>query len=202
MNNPTPDAGFTLSTAWRDAPVLQIDAGMNGRPVLKFHPNGTVEIGDGYTPQDASDHLIEKVLRPAYAQLVQPAMRDEIDRLRAALADRRAGQSHADAGLLEAFPLDLAEIVASLGPAEWGTTEAFDADGHAAHIKNSVEETARNFQQEGPQMMHGLYLEGTCTVVCHTGTSPNSPQIARALTGAWNRLVEEARAAIAAAKGA
>ncbi len=36
--------------------------------------------------------------------------------------------------------------------------------------------------------MHGLYIKGTETVICHTGTSPNSGQIARALAGAWNHL--------------
>lgn len=70
---------------------LQINTGTNGRPVLKFHPDGTIEIGEGYTPQDASDHLIDKVLRPAFAHLVQPRLADENDRLRAELARQQAG---------------------------------------------------------------------------------------------------------------
>lgn len=133
MTNPTPDAGFTLSTAWRDAPVLQIGAGMNGRPVLKFHQNGTIEIGDDYTPQDASDHLIEKVLRPAYAQLVQPAMRDEIDRLRAALADRRAGQSH-DAGLLAALEPFAKALGKAADDPRWADDDTIEYDGFAEFI--------------------------------------------------------------------
>jgi uncharacterized protein (DUF1786 family) len=91
------------------------------------------------------------------------------------------------------IPADLAELILRLGKVEWGQTEAHDAEGHAAHIAESVRITAEHFGQEGPQHMHGLYLEGTETVACHTGTSPNSPQVARALAGAWNRLVDEAR---------
>lgn len=86
------------------------------------------------------------------------------------------------------LPIDIAELVIRIGRAEWGQTEAHDAEGHAAHIAESVRITADHFQQDEPQHMHGLYIEGTGTVICHTGTSPNSPQIARALTGAWNRL--------------
>jgi len=40
--------------------------------------------------------------------------------------------------------------------------------------------------------MHGLYIGGSDTVLCHTGTSPNSPTHARILTVLWNRFVEEA----------
>ena len=88
------------------------------------------------------------------------------------------------------IPEDIAAVVRKLGEVEWGATAPLDADGHAANTKKSVERTAENFSQEGPQRMHGLYLKGSETVLCHTGTSPNSPISAQALCGAWNRLVE------------
>lgn len=91
-------------------------------------------------------------------------------------------------------PPEIVELVISLGAVQWGQTAAFDADGHGAHVAESVRLTEDHFQHGSPQHMHGLYLEGTGVVVCHTGTSPNSPQIARALTGAWNWLLGECAA--------
>lgn len=86
------------------------------------------------------------------------------------------------------IPEDIAAMVLQIGRAQWGQTEAFEAEGHAAHIAESVRLTDENFGQTGPRHMHGLYIEDTGTVICHTGTSPNSPQIARALKGVWNWL--------------
>jgi uncharacterized protein YfaS (alpha-2-macroglobulin family) len=96
------------------------------------------------------------------------------------------------------IPTDLAKLVINIGVAEWGSTHAETADGHADHVRESVRKTAEHFGQTEPQQMHGLYIAGTETVICHTGTSPNSPQIARALTGAWNNLVELSAAALKA----
>jgi hypothetical protein len=89
------------------------------------------------------------------------------------------------------IPDDIADKVREIGRAEWGQTPAHDADGHAAHVAESVNKTAEHFGQDGPQHMQGLYIEGTETVICHTGTSPNSAQIACALTGAWNWLYDQ-----------
>jgi hypothetical protein len=92
------------------------------------------------------------------------------------------------------IPPELVAVLLAVGEAEWGSTAELDADGHAEHTRTSVSITAAHFGQTGPQAMHGLYVRGSDTVICHAGTSPNSPQIARALTGAWNRLVADARA--------
>ncbi len=94
------------------------------------------------------------------------------------------------------IPRDLAEIIVSLGEVQWGATASLSADEHADHVRESVKATAEHFEQSGPQPMNGLYLVGTETVLCHTGTSPNSGEIARALTGAWNRLLAEASHAL------
>lgn len=96
-------------------------------------------------------------------------------------------QVNAD-GSVSLIPQDIVDHMLKLGRAEWGSTPEHDADGHADHIRQSVRITAEHFGQTEPQKMHGLYLEGTETVVCHTGTSPNSPTSARALTAAWNHL--------------
>lgn len=95
---------------------------------------------------------------------------------------------------LVTIPADLAALVLKIGRAQWGSTEELDGAAHAAHVAESVRLTAKHFEQEGPQQMHGLYIDGTETVICHTGTSPNSPEIARALTGAWNWLYDNASA--------
>jgi hypothetical protein len=79
-----------------------------------------------------------------------------------------------------------------IGKVEWGATAAIDAEGHAEHVKNSVEKTAKFFEQKEPQAMHGIYMAGNDVVICHTGTSPNSPTHARILTALWNRFVDEA----------
>jgi Lar family restriction alleviation protein len=92
------------------------------------------------------------------------------------------------------IPEDIVTAVTAVGEVEWGSTPAHDADGHADHVRDSVNMTAEHFGQDGPQEMHGLYLKGTDIVLCHTGTSPNSPQHARALAGAWNHLVARADA--------
>jgi len=73
-----------------------------------------------------------------------------------------------------------------IGKAEWGATKAQTAKEHGASMKKSVEITAEYFEQDGPQQLNGLYIAGTETVICHTGTSPNSPEIAAKLTELWN----------------
>jgi hypothetical protein len=95
------------------------------------------------------------------------------------------------------LPADIAEHVLSLGRVEWGQTPAHDAEGHGAHVARSVRITAENFGQEGDQHMHGLWLAGTETVLCHTGTSPNAAKTTQALVGAWNWLVDQASTPLA-----
>jgi len=106
----------------------------------------------------------------------------------------RARESAHDApfaGSKPFIPQDVLDLVQRIGRAEWGQTFAHDADGHADHVRESVKLTAENFGQTEPQHMHGLFVDGTETVICHTGTSPNSPAIAQALTGAWNWLYDQ-----------
>lgn len=96
------------------------------------------------------------------------------------------------------LPRDVIEHLLKIGPADWGATEAKSAEGHGADTVDSVRITAENFGQSGDQRMSGLYVAGTNTVICHTGTSPNSAETARILTGLWNHAVQQAKDASAA----
>lgn len=109
------------------------------------------------------------------------------------IALRLATQPDAQSdGVREVIPDDILNHVAKLGKVEWGQTPAHDAEGHGAHVADIVQMTSEHFCQTEDQHMHGLYLEGTETVLCHTGTSPNAPQTTRALVGAWNWLCDQA----------
>lgn len=92
--------------------------------------------------------------------------------------------------IVEAIPADILAHAAKIGRVEWGQTHAHDPEGHGAHVAESVRRTAARFQQTGDLHMHGLWLEGTQTVLCHTGTSPNAPMTTQALVGLWNWLVD------------
>ena len=80
----------------------------------------------------------------------------------------------------------------TIGPVEWGATAEKPAEDHAKDMIRCVDNTAASFNQEGDQSMHGVYIAGSEIVICHTGTSPNSPTHARILTALWNRFIEEA----------
>lgn len=96
------------------------------------------------------------------------------------------------------IPEDLEERLMALGEVEWGHTGPLDDKEHLAHLTSSLRLTREHFGSEGPQDMHGVYLAGTETVVCHNGTSPNSPMHARLIVGLFNALsaaILKARAA-------
>ena len=87
--------------------------------------------------------------------------------------------------------LEMAKAAVSIGKAEWGSTAEKSAKAHGKDTRNMVDITAENFGQSEPQAMHGLYVAGTETVICHTGTSPNSPTHARIITALWNHFVAQ-----------
>ena len=87
------------------------------------------------------------------------------------------------------IPDQIAEQVLSMGRVEWGATKEQMAQQHSDDFAETLRLTREHFNLEDvPVRLHGLYLEGTETVLCHTGTSPNSPGNAQALAGAWNWL--------------
>jgi hypothetical protein len=87
----------------------------------------------------------------------------------------------------------------AIGKVEWGATAPLSMTGHLAYIGKSIRLTAEAFKQTGRQPMHGVFVEGSETVVGHTGTSPNSGAHACILAALWNQFVDEA--AIDAKKG-
>ena len=93
---------------------------------------------------------------------------------------------------VEGLPKDIALAVAKMGKVEWGAVQPKPDEDHAKSFADSLKLTREYFKTEGDQSLHGVYLEGTEIVLCHTGTSPNSANNARALTGAWNWLVDQA----------
>lgn len=89
------------------------------------------------------------------------------------------------------LPDDIVESILYIGRVEWGTTHARTDEGHADDLRDTMRLTREHFDiVDEETTMHGLYLEGTNTVLAHTGMSPNSPQHARILAGAWNQLVD------------
>jgi len=119
--------------------------------------------------------------------------RAALDKATAILAALASASSASAEGRVK-LPPEIAEHVLSLGKVEWGQTPAHDAEGHGEHVARSVRLTAQTFGQTEDQHMHGLWLAGTETVLCHTGTSPNAPKTTQALVGAWNWLVDQASA--------
>ena len=93
--------------------------------------------------------------------------------------------------MINELPYDIVERILSVGPVEWGTTHARTDDGHVGDLRDTLRLTREHFNiSDEETMMHGLYLAGTGILLAHTGMSPNSPQHARILAGAWNQLVE------------
>lgn len=89
------------------------------------------------------------------------------------------------------IPESLQEQIIEMGRVEWGATEALTEAKHLEHLASSLKATREHFNFEDiPVRMHGVYLEGTDIVLCHTGTSPNSPTNAQIIAGVWNWLVD------------
>lgn len=86
---------------------------------------------------------------------------------------------------------DIAATVRKLGAAEWGQTKPKGALGHAFDMFKAVYRTAFYFGTGGKRHMNLVTVAGSGVTICLVGTSPNSATIARALTGAWNRLHDE-----------
>ena len=92
------------------------------------------------------------------------------------------------------IPEELVAHALMLGRVEWSATAATDAEGHALMTAETVRLTAERFEQDGPQPMHFLSLEGSGRVLCDAGTSPNSANTARIITALWNRFVTDCEA--------
>lgn len=97
--------------------------------------------------------------------------------------------------LRASIPDAVIEQVLKMGLVEWGATAEQRAEQHVDDFRETLRMTREAFNYaDVPVRLHGLYLEGTETVLCHTGTSPNSGANAQALAGAWNWLHEQCAA--------
>ncbi len=100
------------------------------------------------------------------------------------------------------LPKDIVESLLAIGPVEWGVSFTQSDEKHASDLLDTLRITREFFGVTDVETgIHGVYLEGTGTVLAHTGMSPNSPQHARILVGAWNQLVEIAKAQATATEG-
>ena len=88
------------------------------------------------------------------------------------------------------IPEDVRLSILAMGRVEWGATEAKSDADHLEEFGQTLRITREHFQMTDDRRMQGLYLEGTGTVIAHTGTSPNSANHARILVGLWNWLHE------------
>lgn len=89
------------------------------------------------------------------------------------------------------IPKELAERMLAVGKVEWGAVKPKTDVEHVADFCNTLHITRQDFgAPEGPQSLHGVYVAGTETVVCHTGTSPNSPMHAQIMAGLWNSVID------------
>lgn len=101
------------------------------------------------------------------------------------------------------LPDDVIESLLAMGRVEWGTSLHQPDEKHVEDLRDTLRITREYFgTEEEETAVHGVYLAGTNTVLAHTGNSPNSPQHARILVGAWNQLVDIAEAARAGASNA
>lgn len=83
--------------------------------------------------------------------------------------------------------------VIKAGRAQWGATFEKAPEEHAADMVEGIRLTKEHYQQDTlEQPMHGVYVDGTGIVICHTGTSPNSGESAGIIAGLWN-MVHDSR---------
>lgn len=89
------------------------------------------------------------------------------------------------------LPEDIIESLLAIGKVEWGQTFTQSDEKHVEDLRDTLRLTREYFGMEvGDTALHGVYIEGQGVVLAHTGMSPNSPQHARILAGAWNQLVD------------
>jgi len=86
-------------------------------------------------------------------------------------------------------PPELLTHMLKLGEVEWGSVPARSDEQHVSDFRDTLAITRETFGTVGDVPLDGVYLQGTATVVCHTGTSPNSPMTARIVAGLWNHFL-------------
>lgn len=119
------------------------------------------------------------------------------ERCHAALATPGLAASRPTVGVTKpaGIPDDIAERVRAVGKVEWGATEAKTDAELIEWFSANLAKTREHFEITAEMTeIHGVFLDGTGVLLCETGNSPNSPTHARAIVGAWNRLVDDCEA--------
>lgn len=88
------------------------------------------------------------------------------------------------------IPDDIIERMMAVGFIEWGAVNNKTDEQHIEDFRDTLAITRAAHQMpNGLQSLHGCYLPGSSTIVCHTGTSPNSGDHARIIAGLWNSVL-------------
>lgn len=129
---------------------------------------------------------------PAWDELVRhPCMAAELIEARLAIAHMHDMIAlHVRQREEPQLPAEIRAALLDRGKVHWGATAAKPDAEHVENFATTLQLTRAHFGTEGDQQLDGVYLQGTDIVICHTGTSPNSPIHARAITGAWNYLYD------------
>lgn len=91
----------------------------------------------------------------------------------------------------QTIPPDLAKRMLEVGKIEWGAVANKSDEQHVSDFADSLRLTREHFGLDsGDHALNGCYLAGTETVVCHTGTSPNSATHAKIIAGLWNSVID------------
>jgi hypothetical protein len=92
----------------------------------------------------------------------------------------------------EEIPSDIMDMVLGLGKVDVGATSAMSIAEHGAGFTELLQRTCQAHGLEGATQMHSVRLLGIPVPVnlALVGNSPNSPTLARAICGAWNRFVD------------
>lgn len=97
---------------------------------------------------------------------------------------------------INTIPEEIARHMVKIGRVEWGSVKAKPDAEHIADFADTLRLTRETFANpEGDTPIHGVFLTGSETVVCHTGTSPNSPVNAQIMAGLWNSVLDQLLAA-------
>ena len=93
----------------------------------------------------------------------------------------------------EKIPEDIMEMVLRIGKADWSQSAPKTDEEHLKGFSDILSGTRMNHGVGDMTVMNGLITAETPfpLSIATVGNSPNSELVARALCGAWNRLVDD-----------
>ncbi len=93
----------------------------------------------------------------------------------------------------EKIPEDIMDMVLRIGKADWSQSKPLTDEGHLKGFEDILKGTRLNHQVGEETLMNGLITAETPFPlnIATVGNSPNSELVARALCGAWNRMVDD-----------